>query len=393
MGGEGEAEPRYRMLETVREFGAEVLAASGEEQEVRAAHAAWTLALAEHGYAQIFGPQCESVFSRLDADYDNFRAALEWAEEGHAGELGLRLVRALVYFWVARGHLAEARRRTERVLAWADPVPTAARGGALYAAGWLARHRGETDAAEALQTEALEVARANGDRWTEAASLMELGAGRPGADRLPAGDAQIETARALFGGLEASDPATPFLVSSASTFMGQVAAARGEANLATAYLEEALAQQRALGFTWVLAATLRILGDVARDRGDHTRALAAYQESLQRAHENGDLFLLADALAGIAAVAASENAVRTGRAAVRRDRRPAAAARNGDRVVAAAAARSRPGPRQGGTPTRGVCRGSGRGGGAAPSGVGRRGTGGPEPRPPPPRSIRSRRWA
>jgi DNA-binding CsgD family transcriptional regulator len=119
--------------------------------------------------------------------------------------------------------------------------------------------------------------------------------------------AQIETAQALFRGLEASDPATPYLVSSASTFMGQVAAAQGEAKLATAYLEEALAQQRALGFTWVQAATLRILGDVARDRGDRARALAAYQESLKRAHENGDLFLLVDALVGIAAVAASEN--------------------------------------------------------------------------------------
>ena len=87
--------------------------------------------------------------------------------------------------------------------------------------------------------------------------------------------------------------------------MGQVAAARGQTNRATDYLEEALTQQRALGFVWIEAATLRILGDIARDRGDHVRALAAYRESARLTQDNGDLFLLSDALAGIAAVAAS----------------------------------------------------------------------------------------
>jgi non-specific serine/threonine protein kinase len=304
-GGEVEDEPRYRMLEMVREFGLEMLVASGEEQPVRAAHAAWALALAEDGSVRVLGPRCGHVFSRLEADHDNFWTALEWAEAARDSELALRLVRALAYFWVARGHLPEARRRAERVLAWADQTPTAARGGALYAAGWLARHQGETDTAAALQTEAAEVARANGDRWTEAVSLLESGMIELLRTDFRRAMEQLETARALFERLPPSEPKGLYSVSVALTWMGQVAAARGEAERATAYLEEALAQQRALGFVWVEASTLRILGDVARGRGDHVRAHAAYKESARLAQDNDDLFLLSDALAGIAGVAAS----------------------------------------------------------------------------------------
>ena len=73
-------EPRYRMLETVREFGLERLAASGEEDEVRRRHLIYLVALAEHLAERLWLPQAERVLARLDAEHDNVRAALAWAE-------------------------------------------------------------------------------------------------------------------------------------------------------------------------------------------------------------------------------------------------------------------------------------------------------------------------
>src|SRR4029453_11618421 len=99
-------EPRYQMLETVREFGLERLRASGdaEERAVRAAHAAYALALAEPVQARRLAPGYEKGMARLDVEQGNIRAALGWAEEAGEVELGLRLAGAMGSYWLVRGH-------------------------------------------------------------------------------------------------------------------------------------------------------------------------------------------------------------------------------------------------------------------------------------------------
>ncbi|MGH2603592.1 MAG: ATP-binding protein, partial [Dehalococcoidia bacterium] len=96
-------EPRYQMLETVREFGIEQLTASGEEREVRAAHAAYFLSVVETARDQLFAPGYEHVVERLEVEHDNVRAALVWAETAGESEFGLRLARAMAQFWTVRG--------------------------------------------------------------------------------------------------------------------------------------------------------------------------------------------------------------------------------------------------------------------------------------------------
>jgi predicted ATPase len=119
-----DGEPRFVMLETVREFALELLEESGEEVEVRRRHATWCLRLAANAGPDLYGgPEQIRWLDRLEAEHDNLRAALEWAERTGTSETGLRLVGALYWFWYVRGHLSEGRRWLERALARGTHAP------------------------------------------------------------------------------------------------------------------------------------------------------------------------------------------------------------------------------------------------------------------------------
>ena len=115
----GESEPRFGMLETVREFGLEQLAVAGEEIMARDRHLAWYLALAEQAAPQLRGPEQAQWLARLRVEHDNLRAALCWAGEQGEGELGLRLAGSLSRFWQTQGHFSEGRGWLEAALACA----------------------------------------------------------------------------------------------------------------------------------------------------------------------------------------------------------------------------------------------------------------------------------
>ena len=150
------------MLETVRQFGLEQLAASGEEEEVRRRHLIYFVALAERLAERIPLPEAERVFARLDAKHDDMRAALAWAEASGEAALGLRLARALGSYWTVRGHLREGQGWLERALGWGSPTATPERARALSGLGWLSRFQGDSDRAEAAFREALRTAAAAG---------------------------------------------------------------------------------------------------------------------------------------------------------------------------------------------------------------------------------------
>src|SRR5580693_37684 len=134
--GPGDAEPRFIMLETIREYGRERLQQSGELESTRRAHAAYCLVLAEEGTADMAAAEREVWLGRCDAEHDNFRAAIEYLVESGNAEWGLRLGSALFGFWEPREHLTEGRRALAALLdiPRANPV-SAHRARALYAAG------------------------------------------------------------------------------------------------------------------------------------------------------------------------------------------------------------------------------------------------------------------
>jgi non-specific serine/threonine protein kinase len=300
-----EDEPRYRMLETIREFGMEQLAAHGEEAATRSLQAAFLIDFAEPASERISEPGYEHVLDRIDAEHDNIRMALAWLREQDDAARSLRLAEAMARFWAARGHYREGLIQLKRAVAVGDPAPTVKRISALRAAGWIARLQGETDDAELLQTEALDMARLLGDGVNAAAALQELSLVSMHRGDYDQAVSRMEVALASYLEFESSDPAIPHLISVVYANLGQVSLAQGSVKQAAIHAAEAIQRQRKLGYSWALGDTLRIAGDIAQERGDYEEALAAYRESLLLTNDHGDLRFLTNAFAGIADVAAS----------------------------------------------------------------------------------------
>ena len=166
-------EERFWMLETIREYAAERLEASGETDELRRRHAQHFLALAEKAEPNLRG-YSRAWLDRLEREHDNLRAALDWFGASRESEVVLRLAGALSRFWDEKGHLAEGRRRLEIALR-ADDRPTAARAKALNGAADLAVSLGDAATATLRAEEGLALHRTLGDAWGAAESRFLLG--------------------------------------------------------------------------------------------------------------------------------------------------------------------------------------------------------------------------
>lgn len=168
-----DGEPRFSMLETLHAFATEALEKSGESDAVRRTHAEFFTALAERAEPHLKDPEQALWLGRLEAEHDNFRAALSWTE-GHDRELGLRLAGLLYMFWEVRGHVSEGRTWLEAALAKNADAQPAVRAKALNAAGVLARRQGDDAVAHTLLEESLAIYRALGDKERVASLLNNL---------------------------------------------------------------------------------------------------------------------------------------------------------------------------------------------------------------------------
>ena len=171
MGGE----PRFRMLESIRQFAAEQLTSSGEADLLSSRHAAAVLAFAERGAAEVLGADGRAWLDRYELERDNLRAAMRWALDGPHTEIALRLLTACWRYWQIRGYLTEARGYAERALDLPDSREfPAAREAALEAAGGIAYWQGDSDAARVWYGETLDLARGRHDDRAEANALYNM---------------------------------------------------------------------------------------------------------------------------------------------------------------------------------------------------------------------------
>jgi predicted ATPase len=155
--GAGTSEVRYRLLESLPQYGAQLLSEAEEETGVRARHRVWCLNLAEVSGPKLRGPGGVDRIIRLEADHDNLRAALRWSTllraEQSIGFVSLRLASTLRDFWWIHGHLSEGRRWLEAALSKSrcgGDNSRLIRAQAIIGAGVLAGGRREYERAVAL---------------------------------------------------------------------------------------------------------------------------------------------------------------------------------------------------------------------------------------------------
>lgn len=311
-----EGEPRFSMLETLREYAAEKLAESGEEERSRQAHAAYFLVLAEEGAFALASSGPSHWLKRFETEHDNFRVALEWLTQQGNADWGLRMALGLFPFWERGEHVAEARRRLGSLLALEEGRTLPGRRvNAVFAVGVLAHIQGEVEKGIELHEQCLESYRALGDHRGIVVALMGLGhqyadlgdceKARSALQESLAvwerlGD-QAGFARSLsnLGFVARSqgrlDEARTHYVKAASIFAelgdhlshawamnheGDAAREQGELDAAASLCEGALATFRALDDDWGLGSALTDLGAIARQRGDYAAAGRLYCEAL-----------------------------------------------------------------------------------------------------------------
>jgi predicted ATPase len=250
---------RFWMLETIREFAAERLEASGEADELGRRHAEHFLALAEE--TEELAREVDTVtLERLEREADNLRAALDLLAASGETQLVLRLAAALDDFWGVMGYLGEGRRRLELALA-ADETPTAARAKALNAAADMAVGHGDAAAARLRAGEALALHRRFENTWGVAVALYILG-------HAAADDEDYETARRLW------EEAEPLFTEVGDSFdalmtmrmLSWAYAELGEPGRAQRLMQDVLEQARAAGDKHVVVHALESLAiDAAVD--------------------------------------------------------------------------------------------------------------------------------
>jgi predicted ATPase/class 3 adenylate cyclase len=165
-------EPRFLMLQTIREFAADRLEETGEGAAIKDRHLEAFIAVAERAQSHMFGGRRKEWLDRLEMEHDNFRAALDWAIASGNARSALQLSAWLWRFWQMRGHIHEGRARVGQALALPQGSQhPAERLLALEAAGGLAYWQADMDSAQRFYDECLEMTRKTGDKRALANAL------------------------------------------------------------------------------------------------------------------------------------------------------------------------------------------------------------------------------
>jgi predicted ATPase/class 3 adenylate cyclase len=304
-----EGEPRFIMLETIREYAQERLAERGEREQLSRGHAEYFVALTEEAEPHLTGPDAGTWLDRLTLEHDNIRAALGWSLEADQVDIGMRLASAVWRFWHQRAHFREARSWFDRLLgARSASGRTSSRLKGLTGLGGIAYWQGDYPAGEAAYEEAVSIARELGDpgilakavvnlsympalrgdiagarRFTEeAVGLFRQAGEKEEAERLEAEagyyllmERNFERARPLleqaFGNAQRSGDL--FQTMMGHHMMGQLERLSGNLIEAARHYRESIVACRALGNEASMLEPIEALGSVASLAGDHLRGV------------------------------------------------------------------------------------------------------------------------
>jgi non-specific serine/threonine protein kinase len=329
-------EARYRLLETIRQYGQDKLREAAEPAAVRRRHRDWYALLATQAESETVEARQKSVFDRLEAEHENLRAALAWSLEQQEAETAAKIGTAISRFWLLRGYMSEGRRWLERALS-GFPDRNAARVKALNVAAILASLQDDNTTARILVEESLELGRELGDTKQTGYALYTLARLARVEGHYARAVTFLEESLSLFRAVGQKDDVALVLsdlglsvlylgeyeratalcaeslalsremgdlrgIASWLANLATVTLARGDTRRATELCEESLAIRKGLGYKGGIGHTLAIMGRIALYQGAYERATVCYQESLTLRQETGEKEGIATALEGLAAV-------------------------------------------------------------------------------------------
>jgi len=272
---------RFRMLDSLREYGADRLQEASEEAAVRKRHAEFFVTLAEAAEPKLTGSEQVFWLNCLEAELDNFRAALEWSPGD--SEVGLRLAGALEWFWRRKGYYTEGRTWLGKMLVRSTKMATKWRAKGLHVAGVLARNQGDFASAHSLFEESLAIFQELGNRWGIATALLDLGGIARNQGNYVSAYTLVEESLAIFRELNNK----PGIAASLDN-LGLIDYRQGKIERARSLYGESLTIKRELGDKDGIALSLNNLGGIARDQANFELALSLYEESMALWRESGD---------------------------------------------------------------------------------------------------------
>jgi predicted ATPase len=268
-------EPRFMLLETIREYSLEQLEAAGQTEAARQRHLAYFLALVEAIEPGPREPDLPAWMKRLEGEHDNLRAALQWALEQRDSESCLRIAGAVWRFWQIHGHVEEGCRWMQSVLALSRGQVSQPRAKALWGAGWLNMVKGTLQQSRRYFEEGALISRELEDPRYLGLSLHGIGAVARGQGDFEGAQVAFRESLPLFQDLgRTEDIAWTF------EHLGATAIELGDFAQSVTYLTQGLELFHELGQRWPCAEALTFLGHAALQQQEYEQAETRYREAL-----------------------------------------------------------------------------------------------------------------
>ena len=285
---------RYRLLDTIRGYGRELLAASGNHEQLRPRHLAFYVGLAERVQSANALGGSDADVRMLADELPNMRMALDWAAQ-HDPAAGLRLIGAGREAWFARSQ-AEGWQRATRLLGQ-HPAADRSRALGLLCAGRMAVAHQEHGEATALLTEATQIASVLGERGIQACALHYLGISGMLARDLDVAAAYLSDSIAMFRGLGQQQG-----IGRGLGVLGFVQLYQGQRAAAQRVFEDALAIVESVDDAWGVGQVSLALGLTAKSAGDPAAAITHLSRAIVSLVAAGDATILGVAVSTLGAL-------------------------------------------------------------------------------------------
>jgi tetratricopeptide (TPR) repeat protein len=294
----GYNEPRFSMLETIREYSLERLVQSGELEATREYHAEYYLALIKAAEPEFTGKTQGLWIKKVDEEHDNLRAVLKWSLAADNGETALRMGAVLWRYWEARCHFSEGRYWLESALKLAETIPTPGRAKSLYGASRLAWLQGDAANALIFAEQSVEMWRELNNKDGLAISMHNLAIVTGELGDHDKALAYYEESLASWE--ELGDRAG---VARVYNSMGELACAQGDYGRAAELYKQSLEIHRSLGRYASVALVTANIGFMEQEMGEYAKAEAHFIDSLRTYSELGVKIGIIVSLVGVGAAA------------------------------------------------------------------------------------------